>query len=473
MVLKKVIFIEPKAPGYNIFSKFALPRLGSVLLATILENRGYETEVYFEERERIDWNSVASADLIGISTITSTAPRAYMIARRISRMGMPIVFGGPHPTFLPEEALDNGDFVIRGEGEETLLELIAALEGNGNLKEIKGLSYNCGGQKFHNPDRGLCENLDLLPEPNLKLIKGYKPASGFMVSKIVPVITSRGCPFHCNFCTVTQIFGRGYRFRSAQLVIDEIKKYQGSHIFFYDDNFAADKKRTKDLLRMMMEQNAVPASWSGQVCIDVGRDEQLLGLMKKTNCDTLYIGIESINPKTLRLYHKAQSVEQIVSGVKRIKEAGIRIHGMFVLGSDEDDIKVIRETLKFARKLGLETVQFMILTPLPGSQVFSTLKAQNKIFTYDWGLYDGQHVVYRPSRMIPSVLQAEVFRTMKKFYSWQRVVKHFLKGEWTDMVIKGYAILILNKWQKFNDDFKEKLRKGIYDKLSHRGEISP
>ncbi len=470
--MKKIIFIEPKAPGFNIYSKFLLPRLGTILLATILEQEGYETEVYFEERQKIDWNYISSADLIGISTITATAPRAYAISRRIKKMGIPVVFGGAHPTFIPEEALEHCDYVVRGEGEETLLELIKALETKRPLTEIKGLSFRFDNQLIHNPDRELCQNLDVLPIPKLSLIKGYKPASGFILKSIIPVITSRGCPYHCKFCSVTPMFGRRYRFRSSQLIIDEIKQYPDSHIFFYDDNFAANRKRTKELLKMMIDQNAVPRSWSGQVRISVGDDDEILELMKKTNCDTLYIGIESINPKTLEIYHKNQNLDQIVRGIEKIRKAGIAIHGMFVLGSDEDDIKVIRKTLRFAKRLKLDTVQFMILTPLPGTDVFSVLKATNKIFTYEWDFYDGQHVVYKPARIIPSVLQIEAFRAMRKFYSWKRVIIHFFKGEWENMIIKGYAAVILKKWKKINWDFKEKLKKGIYDQFKREANTS-
>ncbi len=469
--MKKIIFIEPKAPGFNIYSKFVLPRLGTILLATILEKHGYEPEVYIEERHGIDWHSVSSADLVGISSITATAPRAYAIARRVKEMGVPVVFGGAHPTFLPEEGLEYGDYVVRGEGEETIVELIKALETGGALQGIRGLSYRLDGHIIHNPDRALCQNLDLLPIPKLGLIKGYKPASCFIRRTIVPVITSRGCPFQCKFCSVTPMFGRKYRFRSPQLIIDEIKKYPDAHIFFYDDNFAANKKRTKELLRMMINQDVVPVSWSGQVRVDVGEDDEILRLMKQTRCDTLYIGIESINPKTLESYHKGQSIEQIKSGIEKIRKAGIRIHGMFVLGSDEDDIRVVRETLRFAKKLKLETVQFMILTPLPGTEIYSALKTNNKILTYEWGLYDAHHVVHRPAMMIPSVLQVEVFRAMRKFYSWKRILQHLFKGEWEDVLIKGYAAVILKKWKKINWDFKEKLRKGSYDQLKSEPNI--
>ncbi len=469
--VKKIVFIEPKAPGLNIFSKFALPRLGIVMLATILKGRGYEAEVYFEERGKIDWDSLSGADLVGISTITATAPRAYAIAEKVKKMGVPIVFGGPHPTFLPDEALDHGNYVVRGEGEETIVELIKALETNESLEGIKGLSYQCEGRKIHNPPRELCRDLDLLPEIDLRLIKGYREAKGWAVSKIIPIITSRGCPFHCTFCSVTPMFGRRYRFRSAMRVIDEIRKYRDSHIFFYDDNFAANKKRTKMLLRMMIAEDAVPSSWSAQVCVDIGDDKELLELMKRTNCDTLYIGIESVNPKSLKLYNKAQSVEKIIRGVQAIRGAGLRIHGMFVLGSDEDDIQVVRETVKFAKRLKLETVQFMVLTPLPGTEIYSSLKDENKIFTYDWGLYDGQHIVYTPAKMVPFVLQAEAYGAMRKFYSWKRVIKHFFKGEWTDMIIKGYAIILLNKWRKINNEFKWKLKRGAYERLSAKTNI--
>ena len=258
--LKKIIFIEPKAPGFHIYSKWSLPRLGSVMLGTVLQNLGHDVRVYVEEIQKVDKEELYSADLVGISTITSTAPRAYGMADEIRERGIPVVMGGAHPTFLPDEALEHADFVVRGEGEDAVVELIDALDGQRPLNEVAGLSFREGGKIIHNPPREFCPDLDAHPSPDLSLIVGFGSGtrSFFKYNPIIPVIASRGCPYHCKFCSVTTMFGRKYRFRSTEKVLEDIRPYKDRTIFFYDDNFAASKKRTKQLLRHMIEEGITP-----------------------------------------------------------------------------------------------------------------------------------------------------------------------------------------------------------------------
>lgn len=149
--MSKIVFIEPKAPNLHIFSRFPLPRLGIIILGTMMKNRGWEVDVFVEEMREIDFESMKSADLVGISTITSTAPRAYALADRARELGIPVIMGGPHVTFLADEALEHSDFVIRGEGEQTLMAFIDAWEKGGDFSEISNLSYRTGDETFTTP----------------------------------------------------------------------------------------------------------------------------------------------------------------------------------------------------------------------------------------------------------------------------------------------------------------------------------
>jgi radical SAM superfamily enzyme YgiQ (UPF0313 family) len=155
MKVRKVTLIEPKSPGYHVYSMIALPRLGLPLLGALLKKRGCDVTIYCQDMSGIDMNDMLSSDLIGISTITSTAPEAYRLADEARNAGIPVVMGGSHVTFLPDEALQHADYCARGEGEETLIELIDAIESGSEPVGIKGLSYRSGDEIIHNPDREL------------------------------------------------------------------------------------------------------------------------------------------------------------------------------------------------------------------------------------------------------------------------------------------------------------------------------
>ncbi|MCX7919634.1 MAG: B12-binding domain-containing radical SAM protein [bacterium] len=444
--MKKIIFIEPKSPASHIFSFAAIPRLGSILLATILKQKGYDVRVYIEDMIPVDYSDVVTAEVIGISTITSTAPRAYLIADTIRKLNphIPIVFGGSHPSFLPEEALAHGDYVVRGEGERTFSELIAALETKTNLDSIAGLSYRIGTEVVHTPARPFLTNLDENPIIDYSVIPNWN-----LNRKLITLSTSRGCPYHCKFCSVIPMFGNRYRFHSIDHVIREIKTYQGivGHIFFADDNFTALKERTKALLRQLRKEN-ISIEWSAQVRADTADDTELLDLMHQTGCFAVFIGFESINPQTLAYYDKHQTIQDIRRSIDAFHQRNIYIHGMFVLGSDYDTVDTIRKTTKFARKLDIDSVQFMNLTPLPGTQTYQELRAQNRIINFDWSKYDAHHVVFEPNLMTAYELQQETYRAMRKFYSWWSIVSRVLRFDFFYAGIKLYGKRTIRKARK-------------------------
>ena len=263
MSIRKISFIEAGAPGLHIFSKFPIPRLGAVLLSTILKERGYKVKTFIEDLAEPDWSFIESSDIVCISTITSTAIKAYGMGKRLRSLSIPVIMGGAHPTFLPDEALEYADFVIRGEGEHSLVELLEYMDkGAPALRDIKGLSYrDRHGKNVHTHPREFIEDLDSLPKPDFSLVHNWTPSNTY------PVSTSRGCPHECRFCSVIGMFGRRHRFKSVEATLEELKyavSASKATKFIVDDNFAAGKIRTKQILGGMIAEK-IKTRWSAQV----------------------------------------------------------------------------------------------------------------------------------------------------------------------------------------------------------------
>ncbi len=230
----KIVLIEPRPTEANVYSKVSMPLLGPVYLGTILKNRGHEVEIYNEGIRAPDYAHL-KADLIGISILTPTARRGYEIARRFPREK--VIMGGVHASLLPHEALQYARQVVVGEAEEVIADVV---EGRRTDEVVYGKPI---------------ADLDCLPHPDFSLIKGYR-----FPSVIQPLSTSRGCPFDCSFCSVTKMFGRKYRFRSAEKIIEEIASRRTKSFFFCDDNFTAYPKRARILLDLMLK-NKIQICW--------------------------------------------------------------------------------------------------------------------------------------------------------------------------------------------------------------------
>jgi len=427
----KISLVEPKSPSYNVYTAFIkdLPMMGPIYLGTILRNDGHDVTIYNENIKEIDYSKIKDSDVLGISIMTSTAPRGYEIAenfRAINPNGR-IIIGGAHATFLPEEAAEYADHVVQGEGELVISDLV-----------------KYGGEKIIQCNPVL--NLDDLPFPDFSLIDGLKKRL-----RMTPVSTSRGCPYDCTFCSVTAMFGRKYRFRSTESVIEELSRLKHKSIFFYDDNFGANRARTKELLNQMIERK-LTAPWITQVRADIFKDEELVSLMAEANCRQLCIGFESVNPEVLKSYNKKQTPEDVTNCIKVLHKHGIKVHGMFISEGYSDVYD----------KLGLDSLQLSILIPIIGSKLYTSVKSARKFITEkfptDWKLFDGGHVVHWPDNMTPYEMQKQTFQALKKFYSRHNMIKFFLKGKIRDFRIRTMGYLILKKWEAQNKYYLKKLR---------------
>ena len=442
--LRKLVFVEPSSTHLHIYSRVTIPRLGSVLLGTIMRAKGYDVRVYNEDIEAVDMGEVLSADLVAISAITSTAPQSYRLADTVRAAGRLAVLGGTHTSFLPEEGLQHADFVVRGEGEFAFQELVDAIQAGQGLEKIQNLSYLVDGQAVHNPERPKIANLDVNPIPDYRLITGWKPGG------VISVATSRGCPFSCTFCSVPGMYGHAFRTHSIDRVLEELATHKGNaYTFFADDIFTANKKRVKELLRKMIERDLTP-EWGAQVRTETVDDPELLELMRDSNCFNVYVGFESINPRTLKLFQKKQDVAKIERSIERFHAHKIRIHGMFVVGSDEDDLETLDATAEFALKHDIDSIQFMILTPIPGSPDWESVydRGEKYVISRNWSFYDGHHVVHQPRKLSPYELQMGAIKAMEKFYSWRGIAQKLWKRDHAYAVIRYFGKKMIRDWWK-------------------------
>lgn len=425
----KIRLIEPRSPSNNVYDHAMLPRLGLPQMGAILRQQGHDIRIYVEALAPVRWEDLFDADLAGFSTTTATTPPAYAMADRLRAQGIPVVFGGAHVTFLPDEALTHADYVVRGEGHSSLVELVDAIQmppgpdREAALARIAGLSWHTAAGIRHNEARPNCPEAAFadLPVPDLSLIEGRERMF------TTPIMTQWGCPYDCNFCSVIKMFGRRVRARRVEDVLDQLAGLpKGADVFFYDDNFVVDRRRTKALLRGMIERG-IRVNWSAQLRADSiympggqQRDGELLDLMRASGCHTVYVGFESVNPAALAEINKHQSVETIAESIRSFHDYGINIHGMFVLGCDSDTPQTIDATVRFAIDHEIDTVQFLSITPLPGTDFYDQMKGENRILTGDWSLYDGHHVLIEPKGMSPYALQRLVMGAMLRFYAPRR-----------------------------------------------------
>ncbi|MBI2569394.1 MAG: B12-binding domain-containing radical SAM protein [Candidatus Schekmanbacteria bacterium] len=435
--MQRFHFVVPMARRYspnfstNRIAGLVTAHAGPAILAEQLRRRGMAVRVFDEHVAPADLNLIAQADMVGVSVSTLEAVQGYRLARAIRDRGVPVVMGGVHASLNADECLDHADFVVRNEGEETLPELIAALETRTRpLTEIRGLRFWDGSRKVHNPARPFLQDLDEVPLPNWRLVEGLGHPLRSPVNLLMYFTQiSRGCNMACNFCSVTRAFGQSYRHRSVDHVLAELHsapRWTHGHLFFVDDSLMCDSDFMKEVLeRMVREHIHFPLGWHSQMRIDAARDRELLDLMRRTNCLAVTCGIESVNPETLKALRKGQSVRQVRDAVAAFHAHGIAVIGFFVFGSDHDDVTSIHAALEFAKEARIELAGFMPLTPFPGTPLHHELSAQGRIFTRDWELYDVEHVVFRPLRMTPYELYTQTMECYRRFYrpseAWKKV----------------------------------------------------
>jgi radical SAM superfamily enzyme YgiQ (UPF0313 family) len=394
----KILLISPTIDTKKRTNKgLMMPQLSLYILKGLTPPE-HEVITIEEEAEGVDLD--AQCDLVGISCMTANSPRAYQLAGEFRARGKTVVLGGVHPTILPDEALQYANCVVIGEAEGVWEQLLLDFQ-QGRLKN-----------KYHNP----------LPDLDKYVHKDFSKMVKRRLYNLIPILTTRGCPYDCAFCCVTNLYGKKIRHIPVKNVIRDIRESGAKNFMFLDDNVIGQPKYAKELFNALKPLNI---KWVGQASVSllVG-DKGLMKLAAESGCKALFIGIESVSETQLKTMHKAiKDISKLESALKKIRKMGILIHASMIFGFDNDTKEIFSDTVNFLIKNKVSTASFNALTPYPGTQTFDELKNANRLITTDWKYYDHNTVVFKPRGMSPYDLQLYKTEAKKRFYSIASVLK--------------------------------------------------
>ena len=437
--------------------------MGLAILAAVLERENYPVSVLDANALGLQPEDlpslVSDAEIVGLTAMTPTISAAMSIAHYLKKANpdLTILLGGTHATLLPEETLARApeiDIIVRGEGEETIIDLLQALEHNQPLDNIPGINYRKNGRVISTAARTTTVDMDSLPFLAYHLLpwRRYKPHPPYgRVLPFTAVITSRGCPYHCAYCS-KPVFGNKFRAQSPERVIEEIaflkEKFGVREVSFYDDVFTLDKKRAIAIADGIIKRG-IKISWTCEARVNLV-DRELLHHIKQAGCYAIAYGIESASPEILKTLHKDITLEQVEEAVRISREVGLQAIGYLMIGSPGETPETIIKTIQFARKLKLDFAQFSVTTPFPGTELYSLLGNKGDDIPWESFVYDGadKQVIplFENSQLSRSDLRYWTKRAYREFYLrpsyiWQRIRRVNSIGE-LRVGLKGFYRLL-------------------------------
>ncbi len=426
------------------FTRYPQPPVGMALVASILEKEGHRVRIIDANALRLMPEEVPAlvndTDIIGLTAMTPTISTALSIARYLKQANprITIVMGGAHVTLLPGETLDLSpelDIIVRGEGDETVVELLRAIEDKQPLDNIAGISYRADGNVVHTANRTSIVNMDALPYPAYHLLplRKYRPHPPHGLSMpLATMVTSRGCPYRCAYCS-KPVFGSKFRAQSPARVIDEIaflrERFGVKEIAFYDDSFTLDKDRVQSITEKIIG-SGIKIAWTCETRVNLV-DKNLLRNMKRAGCYAVAYGIESASPDIIETLHKDTTLEQVEEAVRITREVGIQVIGYFMLGSPGETLETIRQTIDFAQKLKVDFAQFSVTTPYPGTELYNIyMKDRTESIPWENFVYAGTDnpatPVFESDEISRDDLKYWIKQAYREFYLrrsyiWQRL----------------------------------------------------
>jgi radical SAM superfamily enzyme YgiQ (UPF0313 family) len=402
---------EATSPYWRPIKYSLFPPLGLATLAAYLDP-DLEISLQDEHVETLDLND--QPDLVIIQVYITNAYRAYQIADHYRARGSYVLLGGLHVTSLPDEAAQHADTIFIGPGEHTF------------PKFLQDLAAGTPQRRYESGVR----TLEGLPPIRRDLIQRHR--------YLVPnsIVVSRGCPHHCTFCYKDGFFagGRSFYMQVVDDALAEIARLPGRHLYFLDDHLLGNVRFARDLFRGMKGMGRV---FQGAATVDSILRDDVIEEAAAAGLRSLFIGFETLSSRSLEGAGKRQNLGRSYREVvRRLDSLGILINGSFVFGLDGDDRHVFRRTVDWAVEVGITTATFHVLTPYPGTALFTDIVAQDRIVTRNWDLYDTRHVVYRPSCMSPEELKRGYDWSYEEFYRWTNIfqaasahnsIKHRLK----------------------------------------------
>lgn len=394
----KVILISPKGPLYRhkggIFGKGLryMPQTLPTLAALTPKELNIEIVCLDEGIQTIDPNTL-EADLVGMTVITGSAPRAYELASIFKGRQIPVVMGGPHITLAPDDAQPHADALVLGWAEITWPQLLR-----------DWLAGNLQSRYTEQPDYQL-----ETPLPDRTVL----PAKSYLTDAVFEA--TRGCVFNCDFCVSPSAWGRKAWHKPVENVVADIKRHGKKRIIFVDLNIIANRQYALELFHAL---TPLKVKWFGLATTTLVNDSELFDACAESGCTGLLMGLESIDPSTLsgmrKNFNKPENYAQIVDSLHRKR---IALQGCFVFGQNGETTEVFEKTAKFAVEAGIDLPRFAISTPFPGTPLYKRLENENRLLHHDWSLYDGQHCVFQPTDMTPRELELGTEQAWKIAYS--------------------------------------------------------
>lgn len=405
----RVTLISPKGPLYRyaggIFKKSLRYQPLTLTTLTALAPAEMAIEFTLIDEGIAPLPDHIDADLVGMTVMTGTAPRAYALSAKLRAAGIPVVLGGPHVTLMPDEAQAQADAICVGYAENSWPQLLRDL---------------AAGVMKSRYDQGADFNLDnpVVPDRHRLDKRHYITQAVFEAT--------RACAHACEFCVVPSAWGRKQYQKPVQSVVDDMRSFGKKRNIFIDLNLISDRRYARALFTALIP---LKIKWFGLVTSLIGRDLELMDLMARSGCNGVLIGFESISNAALGNMRKGfNDPETYAELIHQLHQRKISVYGCFVFGLDEDTPEVFDRTAQFAIDAAIDLPRFAIQTPFPGTPLYDRLNAAGRILTRDWEKYDGQHVVFQPQGMSVAELQTGHVRAWRTVYSRRNTARRLIKS---------------------------------------------
>ena len=395
--------------------------------------------MYSESISKIKWDDVLDSDIVFIGIFTFNAQRGYQLARHIKKNSNAIVvMGGMHASLNYHEAVEHCDYVLIGEGDESIVEFIKAVNDSdahiGIPASVPGIAYKKGNRILFTGERRPPENIDIIPDRNL--LYRYDKMAGHN-TLWAQVHASRGCPHDCDYCAVVRHLGRKVRKRTPENIVEDIRRSIAFHekgffprlskvVWITDDNFFADRDWTISVLRKIID-SGIKYSFTVQARYEVGFDDEMLELLKKAGFIELAVGIEFLEDESFKLHNKSCSYDRIVKSVKNIQKHGLNVRGLFIVGADTHGEGIGQKIADFVTDNNIHGVLIQSMYFVPSTPAYE--KNKDRLIHQNWKKYVG-HVVHYPVKISPYDLQQEIITAITKIYSLKRLIHAIFHEKW-------------------------------------------
>jgi len=422
-----VTLVYPYFHPSNDNSIFRFPPLGLGYIAAHLKNKGISVELvdctFLSFKDAMERIRNSHPRIIGLQVMFSMKEKALQMVELLRKDCELLVAGGPLPTSNPEEFLQSFDVVGLGEGEETMLDIVQAVQDGKPLKQVKGIAYKDNGKTIFTAPRNFINNLDEIPFPAREMYDNqayktyYSRNFGYTTTSIM---TSRGCPFQCDFCS-RPVFGNRFRSRTPKNIAEEVQQVHDlgyDRVWFADDCFTLGRKRFLDICHELIRRR-ITIGWECLSRVDT-IDEEVAEKMRRAGCVRVFFGIESGNDTVLKLMNKQITIKQAEHAVNNCKEVGIQVGAFFILGYPGETDKTVLDTVDFASSLPLDYLSFTFPYPIPGTPLYERVK--NSMIMEEWTEPDNIHLIKHKL-----LYQSPISESKLKFALFKGMTQHYIR----------------------------------------------